>query len=208
MEVMQFLVISVVVLAVSGLTSPRRRGMRIPPYWQAKLKNSEMSEDKPAGELETAPSSLFAQQAGGIHSNLYKPAGDQLRWQFPEDPVDPVKKPPVQFKVQEPVVFNRVAVRCGESKVQVEVNQDMLGLGTLINPDEITLGGCPVADVDDDAHVLIFESELHDCGSTLEMKGRDFLYAFSLIYKPKMLGKSPIIRSQHAVIRVECHYTS
>lgn len=146
------------------------------------MRNPDVVGAKPAGEPERELSSLFAPGAGRFPSKLSQDEGEQLRWKFPEDPVDPVKRPPIQFKVQEPVVSNRVAVRCGESKIQVEVSQDMLGLGTLINPDEITLGGCPVTEVDDDARVLIFESELHNCGSTLEVGSLHSQYTSIHIY--------------------------
>ena len=36
----------------------------------------------------------------------------------------------------------------------------------------------------------------------------NLIYAFALIYDPKVSGRSPITRSQSAVIGVECHYMS
>jgi len=150
------------------LTDARLGSMRGPPYWAAKLQKPEEVEAEPV-DPKREHSSLFARPAGSFHSKWIEPADKHFSWKFPEHPVDPVKKLPFQFKVQEPVVPNRVAVRCGESKVQVEVSQDLLGFGTLISSDEITLGGCPAKEVDDLSHVLIFESELHDCGSTLEV---------------------------------------
>ena len=164
------LIVFSLVLICSGMSSARSRGGRVRPYWDAKVRNPDVVGAKPAGEPEREPSSLSARQAGSFHSKLSQDAGQQLRWRFPKDPVDPVKRPPVQLEVQQPAVSNRVGVRCGESKIQVEVSQDMLGLGTLVNPDEITLGGCPVSAVDHDDRVLIFESELHDCGGTLEVR--------------------------------------
>ncbi|KAI4815952.1 hypothetical protein KUCAC02_006075 [Chaenocephalus aceratus] len=82
----------------------------------------------------------------------------------------------------------------------------LLGRGTLIKPEEITLGGCSATEVDNWAHVLAFESELHGCGSTLVMTENSFIYAFALVYNPKVSGRSPIMRRQSAVIGVECHY--
>ena len=58
-----------------------------------------------------------------------------------------------------------VKVQCGETSVQLEVDVDLLGIGNLIQPSDITLGGCgPVGQ--DHSH-LLFETELHGCGSTL-----------------------------------------
>ncbi|XP_041850999.1 uncharacterized protein LOC121646177 isoform X2 [Melanotaenia boesemani] len=199
----------VLVLACFRLSEAHFSSVRVPPpYWAAKMQLPAAVEAKPAMQPERERASRVAQQTASFRSKWIQPAGEPLTWKFPEDPLAPVKELPFHFQVQQPVVPNRVAVRCGESRVQVEVSQDLLGLGTLINPDEITLGGCPAKEVDPSAHVLIFESELHDCGSTLEIREKGFVYAFKLFYKPKMLGKSPIIRSQSADIRVECHYAN
>lgn len=38
------------------------------------------------------------------------------------------------------------------------------------------------------------------------MKENTFIYAFKLIYKPRKTDRTPIIRSQSAIVGVECHY--
>ncbi|XP_051253670.1 zona pellucida sperm-binding protein 3-like [Dicentrarchus labrax] len=148
----------------------------------------------------------YAQQAGRLQAEQRQPVGGPILWKYPEDPVDLVKKPPVGFKLRQPVMTNPVAVRCGESRIQVEVSQDLLGLGKLIKPEEVTLGGCPATEIDNLSHVLIFECELHHCGSTLVMTEKAFIYTFALVYDPKVSSRSHIIRSQGAVIGVQCHY--
>lgn len=38
------------------------------------------------------------------------------------------------------------------------------------------------------------------------MKEHTFVYTFTLMYKPRKTDRTPIIRSQSALIGVECHY--
>ncbi|XP_017292029.1 uncharacterized protein LOC108248062 [Kryptolebias marmoratus] len=206
MESRQFIVLSFVLAGVR-LSGARLRGVRPSGYWMAGTQTPDIvKEFKSAVGPQKEHSSLFAELVGRFHSKWLQSADDKLRWKFPVEQVEPEIRPPVQLNVQQPVVSNRVAVKCGESKVQVEVSQDLLGIGKLVNPDEITLGGCPPVEIDDLSHVLIFESELHNCGSTLEVNEAGFVYVFKLIYDPRILGTSLITRSQRTVIGVECHY--
>lgn len=166
MESRQVIVLSLVLAGV--VLSEALRGVRPPGYWAAGKQTSKLEKEfKLADGLQRERFSLFAEPAGRFHSKWVQSADDKLKWNFPEDPVEPVTRPPVQLKVVQPTVSNRVAVKCGESRVQVEVSQDLLGIGKLVNPDEVTLGGCRPAEIDHHSHVLVFESELHDCGSTL-----------------------------------------
>lgn len=91
---------------------------------------------------------------------------EPLTWRFPEDPVKEV-----QLAIDEqrplPVPASSVAVQCGETAARVEVKRDLLGIGQLIHPEDLTLGGCAVTGEDASAQVLIFVTELHGCGSTL-----------------------------------------
>ncbi|TNN63658.1 Zona pellucida sperm-binding protein 3 [Liparis tanakae] len=160
-----------------------------------------------AAAPERGPSRKSTRQAAMFRAQQMQPVDDSLSWRFPEDPVDAVKETPVNFELRQPETDNRVAVRCGESRIQVEVSQDLLGLGKLIDPEDITLGGCSPTEIDDWAHVLVFEYELHNCGSKRVMTEDDLMYAFTLIYDPKVSDGSQITRSQSAVIGVECHYT-
>ncbi|XP_012734188.2 zona pellucida sperm-binding protein 3 [Fundulus heteroclitus] len=214
MESRQLLVFSFL-LACGSLGDALLRGMKPPGYWGAVIQTAEAAQAKSPLVPVKEPFSLFAEKANGFHSKRIQPAAEQPRWKFPEGPVDPerpvapVNKPPAQVTAKPPTLSSsRVAVRCGESKVHVEVKQDLLGIGKLIHPDEITLGGCPPAGMDPSSRVLIFESELHGCGSTLEVSQDGLLYAFKLIYNPKMSVMSPIVRSQRTVVDVECLYTN
>ncbi|XP_042343083.1 zona pellucida sperm-binding protein 3-like [Plectropomus leopardus] len=193
----QLIVLSFV-LACVKLSDARFLSLTEPTLWAVDV------EVESAAEPEREYSRKSAQQAGRLQEDQIHQAVEPLSWKFPEDPVDSVKKPPFEFKLRQPATDSRVAVRCGESRIQVEVSQDLLGLGRLVKPEEITLGGRPATEVDNLSHVLVFECELHGCGSTLAMTENAFIYAFMLIYNPKVSGR--IIRSQSAVIGVECHY--
>lgn len=196
----------------------------VPTFWDADVQQPELMEDVATAGPERGNSREPTEKASQI-----QPATRTLSWKFPEGPVDLVIKP-YRSQQQQPVKTDRVAVKCEVNKIQVEVKQDLMGQGKMIEPEEITLGGCPATEVDDWAHVLAFESELHGCGSTLVV-GRSWLfllhiqvvsgskqvlytqttkntliYAFALIYKPKAPHYRNIIRSQGAVIGVECHY--
>ncbi|KAJ8342387.1 hypothetical protein SKAU_G00323150 [Synaphobranchus kaupii] len=97
-----------------------------------------------------------------------------------------------------------VTVQCGEDSIQLNVDVDLLGIGNLIQPSDITLGSCgPVGQ--DHSH-LLFETELHGCDSTLMMTEDTLVYTFALLYQPKALGATPIIRTNGAVVGVQCHY--
>ncbi|XP_032365590.1 zona pellucida sperm-binding protein 3 [Etheostoma spectabile] len=195
----QFIVFGFV-LACVGLSDARFLSMSEPTYWEVEV------EVSPEAEPEREHSRKSSQRSRIFHAKHILPALKPHSWKFPEDPVDLVKKHPVKFELRQPVTTNRVAVRCWQSKIQVEVSQDLLGLGKLIKPEDLTLGDCSATEVDTLSHVLVFESELHTCGSRLVITENVFIYAFTLVYKPKVFGGIPIIRSQSAVIGVECHY--
>ncbi|XP_034384962.1 zona pellucida sperm-binding protein 3-like [Cyclopterus lumpus] len=187
------------VLACVSFSAARFLRMRPPNYLGVEVEPAKAAPER-------GPSRKSTQQAAMFRAKQIQPVVDSLSWRFPKDPVDLVKVTPVNFELRQPDTDNRVAVRCGESKIQVEVSQDLLGLGKLIDPEDITLGGCSPTEIDDWAHVLVFEYELHNCGSKRVMTEDDFIYAFSLIYDPKVSGRSHITRTQSAVIGVECHY--
>lgn len=87
-----------------------------------------------------------------------------LTWTYPEDP-KPEIKAEAPFEMRYPVAAATVAVECRERDARVEVKKDLFGIGQFINPADLTLGDCPVLAEDPVAQVLIFESDLHACGS-------------------------------------------
>ncbi|KAM6957957.1 zona pellucida sperm-binding protein 3-like [Tautogolabrus adspersus] len=119
-------------------------------------------------------------------------------------PIKQDAKLQVKFEKRVPVPAGSVAVRCGEGKVTVEVKQNFLGNGQLIRPSDLTLGGCAAVNAAD--HILQFQAELHSCGSILTMTEEALIYSFSLLYAPKPIGNTFILKTNHAEVVIQCHY--
>ncbi|XP_072549136.1 zona pellucida glycoprotein 3e [Salminus brasiliensis] len=130
----------------------------------------------------------------------------KVTWRFPQVPL-PTRQPPVPFELRHPTPVSSVAVACGENSLYVEVKKDLFGIGELISPLDLTLGGCAVTGEDAAARVLMFESELQACNSVLRMTEAELVYSFTLAYAPKMSSTgAPIVRTNGAVVGLECHY--
>ncbi|XP_030634864.1 zona pellucida sperm-binding protein 3-like [Chanos chanos] len=83
---------------------------------------------------------------------------------------------------------------------------DFLGIGKLIKPSDITLGGCAPTGQDDDSKVLLFETPLHGCGSALQMSENLLIYNFVLTHNPTPSGDEPIVKTNSATVHIECQY--
>ncbi|CAG5958642.1 unnamed protein product, partial [Menidia menidia] len=101
---------------------------------------------------------------------------------------------------------NSVSAVCGENAVRVEVQRDLLGVGKPVLETDVSLGGCPPTGEDPEQEVLIFESELHQCGSQLLMTEDSFIYVFTLLYTPSPLGDGSIVRGRDVSVSIQCHY--
>uniref|UniRef100_A0A8C1UJ03 Zona pellucida sperm-binding protein 3 n=1 Tax=Cyprinus carpio TaxID=7962 RepID=A0A8C1UJ03_CYPCA len=131
----------------------------------------------------------------------------KLTWRFPSLPEEPTQ-PSVPFNLRHPVPARSVAARCAENSVYVEVMQDFFGNGKPLKSSAFTLGGCTATGEDPSAQVLLFESELHGCGSILTVTEDELVYTFKLVYTPQeVLYGVPIVRSSSAVVGIECHYS-
>ncbi|XP_073711699.1 zona pellucida sperm-binding protein 3-like [Misgurnus anguillicaudatus] len=128
-----------------------------------------------------------------------------LTWQFPHMPEEP-QQPAVPFQLQIPSPPDSVAAQCAEHFVHVEVKKDFYGNGHLADPSSFSLGGCAAVGEDPNSHVLIFQYELHTCGSSLTMTADEFVYTFTLLYTPGALVGTPIVRADAAAIAIHCHY--
>ncbi|XP_056620691.1 zona pellucida sperm-binding protein 3-like [Triplophysa dalaica] len=128
-----------------------------------------------------------------------------LTWQYPLMPEEPLQ-PEVPFELQIPRPSVSVAARCGENLMQVEVKKDFYGNGQLVNPALLSLGGCGAVGEDVKAQVIIFESELQACGSSLAMTVDELVYTFTLRYTPEAEGGTPIVRAEAAAVAIQCHY--
>nr|XP_019933968.1 PREDICTED: zona pellucida sperm-binding protein 3-like [Paralichthys olivaceus] len=131
---------------------------------------------------------------------------EPLTWKFPEPPAEEEPQYPPDFQLKTPTAVETVSATCGEEYVRVEVKKDLLGIGKPVLPADVSLGGCPATGEDANTQVLVFESELHGCGSQLLMSEDSFIYIFTLIYTPSPLGNSPIIRTRDVSVSIQCHY--
>lgn len=74
---------------------------------------------------------------------------------------------PPDFELKAPAAPDSVSAICGVNSVRVVAKKDLLGIGKPVHAADVTLGGCPATGEDAETQVLVFESELHGCGSQL-----------------------------------------
>ncbi|XP_075199344.1 zona pellucida sperm-binding protein 3-like [Anomaloglossus baeobatrachus] len=98
-----------------------------------------------------------------------------------------------------------VSVQCGEDKMVVTVNRDFYGNGKLVKPSDLTLGSCRPGQQTTDTTV-VFDNGLQECGNILEMTPDWLIYNSNLRYNPTSASNVPIIRSNSAVVPVQCFY--
>ncbi|XP_031438667.1 uncharacterized protein LOC105889593 isoform X5 [Clupea harengus] len=109
-------------------------------------------------------------------------------------------------ELRQPETPQSVTAVCGEELLQLTVKMDFLGTGHLINPADITLGGCAPTRLDESQQELLFETALHECGGTAQMFEDEVVYTFSLIYTARPVGDSPIVKTNDATVRIDCYY--
>ncbi|XP_006782765.1 zona pellucida sperm-binding protein 3-like [Neolamprologus brichardi] len=131
---------------------------------------------------------------------------EPLSWRFPEEPTKDEPRFPPNFELRTPMAPESIKVICGDNSIRVEAKRDLLGTGVLVQTTDVTLGGCAATEEDPKAQILIFESELHGCGSQLLMSEESFIYVFTLLYTPSPPGGSPIVRTIDVSVSIECHY--
>ncbi len=102
----------------------------------------------------------------------------KLTWRFPSLPEEP-QRPDSPFELHHRVPANSVAAQCGENSIYVEVMEDFFGTGKPLRSSAFTLGGCTATGEDPSAQVLIFESELHGCGSIVMVRCFNFPFCDS-----------------------------
>lgn len=203
METRQLIVWGFVVTCLR-LSNARFLKVVVPTYWDADVKPAlmeDMAED--AAVPERDHSREPAQNLGKPQGNRIHPAVERFPRRFPEGQ-SVVLKNPTHLLQQQTVKTDRLAVRCGESKIQVEVKQDLMGRGKLIKPEELTLGGCSPTEVDNWAHVLAFESELHGCGSTLVVRRPSFTACFLVPSETNLLSL-PLDKGAHVCLHLHAH---
>lgn len=110
-----------------------------------------------------------------------------MSWRFPDPPAEEEPRFPPEFEPKTPTAADSIGVDCGENSVRVEAKKDLLGIGKPVRAADVSLGGCPATQEDAEAQVLVFESELHGCGSQLQVRR---LFGHTMIPGSVYLGTS------------------
>ncbi|XP_053575501.1 zona pellucida sperm-binding protein 3-like [Bombina bombina] len=89
----------------------------------------------------------------------------------------------------------------------VTVQRDLYGKGKLVKASDLTLGTqrCQPSPQSTNALVM-FQNRLQECGSELQMTPEFLIYRTSLTYNPTPVNNAPIIRTNSAVVQIECYY--
>uniref|UniRef100_UPI00398F8C5D zona pellucida sperm-binding protein 3-like n=1 Tax=Pristiophorus japonicus TaxID=55135 RepID=UPI00398F8C5D len=100
-----------------------------------------------------------------------------------------------------------VMVQCGEQNFLVRVQMDLFGTRHLIKAADLILGtaGCRPTGIYLQNSTVLFDYGLHECGSTVKMTVDLLIYTTHLYYKPSPIG-GVIVRTNSAVVPIECHY--
>ncbi|EMP30199.1 Zona pellucida sperm-binding protein 3 [Chelonia mydas] len=101
-----------------------------------------------------------------------------------------------------------VMVQCEEAQMVITVHRDLFGVGRLIKAADLSLGpaACRYTSLNAAENMVTFEAGLHECGSTLQMTPDSLVYSTSLNYNPTPASNPVILRTNPAVIPIECHY--
>ncbi|XP_034034900.1 zona pellucida sperm-binding protein 3-like [Thalassophryne amazonica] len=159
---------------------------------------------RPADKQDALKSPAGAEEADVLENQQRAAEGERTQAvQTPEMALRTMN-PKGLVKVDQRVPADSVAVHCGDGKVTVEVKQNFLGNNQLIHPSDLTLGGCAALEAAD--HILLFQTELQSCSSTMNLTEESLIYTFSLSYLPTPIGNTFILKTNPAEVVIECHY--
>ncbi|XP_041093281.1 zona pellucida sperm-binding protein 3-like [Polyodon spathula] len=104
-----------------------------------------------------------------------------------------------------------VTVRCGQANMRLNVSADLFSNGRRVSGTDLRLGRDPAAsgacrpalNIVASAYYVI-DTALHACGSSLLMTSDKLVYTNVLVYTPP--ANDVIVRTNGAVIPIECHY--
>ncbi|XP_072006074.1 zona pellucida sperm-binding protein 3-like [Engystomops pustulosus] len=106
---------------------------------------------------------------------------------------------------QLPPSSSPISVQCAEDRMVVTVVRDFYGNGKLVKPSHLSLGSCSFGSMTTDS-VVVFDNGLQDCGNTIEMTPDWLRYNAVLRYTPASSSNVAIIRSNSAMVPVQCFY--
>uniref|UniRef100_A0A8C5MB55 Zona pellucida sperm-binding protein 3 n=1 Tax=Leptobrachium leishanense TaxID=445787 RepID=A0A8C5MB55_9ANUR len=99
-----------------------------------------------------------------------------------------------------------INVRCMEDMMVVTVQTDLYGTGKLVKASDLALGPRQCRPSSQSTTTVIFQQLLQDCGNTLQMSSDWLIYSTMLTYNPTPSRNSPIIRTNAAVVTIQCYY--
>ncbi|XP_028654304.2 zona pellucida sperm-binding protein 3-like [Erpetoichthys calabaricus] len=106
--------------------------------------------------------------------------------------------------------FGSVSVNCGESDMVISINRDFFSNGHFVSQSDLLLGpppasiSCtPITNISNPSEFILVVA-LEACGSSVMMTNDSLVYANQLVYNPP--GDGVIVRSNGAVVPIECHY--
>ncbi|XP_053552996.1 zona pellucida sperm-binding protein 3-like [Bombina bombina] len=100
-----------------------------------------------------------------------------------------------------------IAVQCEADKLVVTVQRDLYGNGVPAKPSDMVLGSQLCKPTSQSTNtILVFQYGLQQCGIRLQMTPEWMIYATQLIYNPTPTSNSLIIRTNSAVIPINCYY--
>uniref|UniRef100_A0A8C4S8V5 Zona pellucida sperm-binding protein 3 n=1 Tax=Erpetoichthys calabaricus TaxID=27687 RepID=A0A8C4S8V5_ERPCA len=99
-----------------------------------------------------------------------------------------------------------VSAQCTETEVIVSISSDLFGIRHPIQPSDLTLGGCGVTSQVSAPPTFVIEAPLQGCDSNVTMFTDEIVYNFTLEYNPSSIPGIPIMRTNPAVVQIECHY--
>ncbi|NXH11365.1 ZP3 protein, partial [Bucco capensis] len=111
-------------------------------------------------------------------------------------------------QLQAAAPLHPVSVQCQEAQMVVTVHRDLFGTGRLVKAVDLSLGSAACLPVAQSAaeSTVTFVAGLHECGSTLRVTPDALVYSTSLNYNPVPTGNPVIIRTNSAMVPLECHY--
>uniref|UniRef100_A0A8C5M0L7 Zona pellucida sperm-binding protein 3 n=1 Tax=Leptobrachium leishanense TaxID=445787 RepID=A0A8C5M0L7_9ANUR len=97
-------------------------------------------------------------------------------------------------------------LQCMEDTMVVTVKTDFYRNGKLVKASDLSLGPRQCRPSSQTTTTVIFQQKLQDCGNTLQMTPDWLIYSTSLTYNPTPARNSPVIRTNPAVVLIQCLY--
>ncbi|XP_068129452.1 zona pellucida sperm-binding protein 3-like [Hyperolius riggenbachi] len=108
--------------------------------------------------------------------------------------------------VQQVSQSSPISLQCGEDVMVISVSRNFYGNGKLVKPSDLTLGPQSCQPTSQTADTVVFQNALQDCSNPVQMSPDWVIYSTSLSYIPTASRDVPIIRTNSAVVPIQCFY--